>query len=89
MAGRWSRAFAWPLVQLARAYQVGISPLLGSNCRFQPTCSTYTIEALEQHGVLRGTALAARRIARCHPWGGAGFDPVPGRDGADGRHADR
>lgn len=89
MAGRVSRALAWPVVQLVRAYRVAISPWLGMNCRFQPTCSTYTIEALEQHGVVRGTALAARRIARCHPWGGSGFDPVPGKDDDTGRHVDR
>lgn len=89
MAGAVSRALAWPVVQLVRLYRVAISPLLGVSCRFQPTCSTYAIEALEQHGVLRGTALAARRIARCHPWGGSGFDPVPGNDKADDRHVDR
>lgn len=80
MAGRVSRALAWPLVQLVRAYRVAITPLLGVNCRFQPTCSTYAIEALRRHGIVRGSALAARRIARCHPWGGSGFDPVPGGD---------
>ena len=89
MAGRVSRALAWPVVQLVRGYRVAISPWLGMNCRFQPTCSTYTIEALEQHGVVRGTVLAARRIARCHPWGGSGFDPVPGKDDDAGRHVDR
>ena len=89
MAGRVSRALAWPVVQLVRGYRVAISPWLGMNCRFQPTCSTYTIEALEQHGVVRGTVLAARRIARCHPWGGSGFDPVPGKDDDGGRHVDR
>lgn len=77
---------AWPLVQLVRAYRLVISPLLGMNCRFQPSCSTYTIEALEQHGIVRGTVLAARRIARCHPWGGSGYDPVPGKDDEDSRH---
>lgn len=89
MAGRVSRALAWPLVQLVRAYRLVISPLLGMNCRFQPSCSTYTIEALEQHGILRGTLLAARRIARCHPWGGSGYDPVPGKDEEDKRHVGR
>ena len=48
-----------------------------SSCRFTPSCSVYAVEALEAHGALRGTALAARRLARCHPWGGRGFDPVP------------
>lgn len=89
MAGRVSRVLAWPLVQLVRGYRVAISPFLGVNCRFQPTCSTYAIEALEQHGVLRGSVLAARRIARCHPWGGAGYDPVPGSDDENNRHVGR
>lgn len=88
MAGRVSRALAWPVVQLVRVYRLAISPWLGMNCRFQPTCSAYAIEALEEHGVVQGTALAARRIARCHPWGGSGFDPVPGSDEGNGRHDD-
>jgi putative membrane protein insertion efficiency factor len=50
-----------------------------SPCRFVPSCSTYALEALETHGALRGSALAARRVCRCHPWGGHGFDPVPER----------
>lgn len=62
---------------LVRIYQIAISPLLGSNCRFTPTCSAYSIEALQKHGALRGGWLAIRRISRCHPWGGDGYDPVP------------
>ncbi len=68
---------AKPLIALVRGYQVAISPYLGSNCRYQPTCSTYMIEAIREWGVLRGTALGVRRIGRCHPWGGHGYDPVP------------
>lgn len=64
-------------IKLVRGYQLLLSPLLGSNCRFQPTCSHYCIEAIGRHGVLRGGWLAIRRIARCHPWGGSGYDPVP------------
>ena len=61
-----------------RLYQWTLSPLLGANkCRFQPTCSHYAIEAIEEWGVWRGGWLALRRIFRCHPWGGHGFDPVP------------
>ena len=60
-----------------RFYQYVISPWLGPNCRFQPTCSAYAIEALERHGVLRGSWLALRRLSRCHPLGGHGYDPVP------------
>ncbi|KAA5606807.1 membrane protein insertion efficiency factor YidD [Roseospira marina] len=62
---------------LIRVYQLFLSPLLGQNCRYMPTCSAYAMEALERHGVVRGGWLAARRILRCHPWGGMGYDPVP------------
>lgn len=60
-----------------RAYQLLISPLLGVNCRFEPSCSHYAQEAIATHGALRGLVLAGHRILRCHPWGGSGFDPVP------------
>ncbi|AVO38036.1 membrane protein insertion efficiency factor YidD [Pukyongiella litopenaei] len=74
-----------PLAHLAalpvRAYRLLLSPWVGFNCRYQPTCSAYALDALETHGAIRGTALAARRIARCHPWGGSGYDPVPDREG--------
>lgn len=61
-----------------RFYQLSLSPLLGgSKCRFKPTCSAYAIEAIEEWGIFKGTYLAFRRILRCHPWGGFGYDPVP------------
>lgn len=63
-----------------RAYQVGLSPLLPSACRFTPTCSEYARQAVESHGATRGGWLAAKRIARCHPFGGRGYDPVPGAE---------
>lgn len=58
-------------------YQYFISPLTGQNCRYYPTCSAYTVEALEKHGSLKGTTLAVKRILRCHPFHAGGFDPVP------------
>ena len=73
-----SRILAKPLIGAVRLYRLAVSPWLGGNCRYQPTCSTYAIEALQTHGALRGSWLAARRIARCNPWGGSGYDPVPG-----------
>ena len=76
-----SRLLAKPLIALVRLYRVAFSPWRGMNCRFQPTCSSYAIEALQVHGVLKGTWLAVRRIGRCHPWGGSGYDPVPGTEG--------
>jgi len=60
-----------------RFYQVAISPFTPSSCRFSPTCSHYTIEALEKHGILKGGKLAIKRIFSCHPWGKSGYDPVP------------
>ena len=60
-----------------RLYQLVLSPLLGQNCRFTPSCSAYAIGAIEAHGAGRGIVLALRRILRCHPWGGSGYDPVP------------
>ncbi|MDH5454938.1 MAG: membrane protein insertion efficiency factor YidD [Gammaproteobacteria bacterium] len=78
-----SRMLAKPLIGLVRAYRLLISPWLGSNCRYQPTCSSYAIEALQVHGVLKGGWLALQRIGRCHPWGGSGYDPVPGTEQGD------
>lgn len=75
-----SRALAKPLILVVRFYRVAISPWLGTRCRYQPTCSSYAIEALQVHGALKGSWLAARRIGRCHPWGGSGYDPVPGTE---------
>lgn len=60
-----------------RAYRLLLSPLLGPRCRFLPTCSEYCLEALARHGARRGSWLTLRRLARCHPWGGSGLDPVP------------
>jgi putative membrane protein insertion efficiency factor len=62
---------------LIRFYQYALSPLLGSNCRFYPTCSHYTYEAIEKYGVVKGGWMGLRRIGRCHPWHAGGYDPVP------------
>ncbi len=65
------------LILPIRFYQYAISPLLGSHCRFTPTCSQYAIEAIERFGVFKGSFLAVRRLLSCHPWGRSGYDPVP------------
>ena len=65
------------LLSMLRGYQYAISPLFGANCRFYPSCSDYAREALERHGALKGSWLALRRVARCHPYHPGGFDPVP------------
>jgi putative membrane protein insertion efficiency factor len=69
--------FARVLAVPVRAYRLVFSPWLGQNCRFQPTCSAYALEALRKHGGIKGGWLAIRRIARCHPWGSSGIDNVP------------
>ncbi|HEY9082050.1 MAG TPA: membrane protein insertion efficiency factor YidD [Vicingaceae bacterium] len=65
------------VVLLIRVYQLSISPFLGVNCRYSPTCSQYSLEAIEKYGPFKGTWLAIKRISSCHPWGGHGHDPVP------------
>ncbi|HET7552024.1 MAG TPA: membrane protein insertion efficiency factor YidD [Gemmatimonadaceae bacterium] len=67
----------WLLIFLVRGYQVVISPLLPSTCRFYPSCSAYAVEALERHGAWRGIKLTLRRLGRCHPFHPGGYDPVP------------
>jgi putative membrane protein insertion efficiency factor len=74
------KPFAWLLSQPIRFYRLIFSPWVGFNCRFQPTCSAYALEALAEHGALKGGWLALKRIARCNPWGACGYDPVPGTD---------
>jgi putative membrane protein insertion efficiency factor len=67
------------LVWLLRGYRLVISPLYGQVCRYHPSCSAYALQAVETHGALRGSWLAIRRLARCHPWAAGGYDPVPPR----------
>jgi len=71
------RPLQWFFVLLIRLYQLFVSPFLGANCRYTPTCSQYGKEAILKHGPFRGGWLAVKRILRCHPWGGHGHDPVP------------
>lgn len=67
----------YALIWLARVWQLGPSRILPPSCRFAPSCSQYAIEALQKYGALKGGWMAAKRLMRCHPWGGCGFDPVP------------
>ncbi len=66
-----------PFVLLVKIYQWIISPLLPKSCRYEPTCSHYTLEALKVHGLWKGGILSIKRVAKCNPWGGSGYDPVP------------
>lgn len=68
---------AAPIILIIKLYQFIVSPLLGSNCRYQPTCSEYSVQALREWGIFYGLFLALKRIFRCHPWGDSGYDPVP------------
>ena len=66
-----------PFIALIRLYQVLISPILGPKCRFTPSCSNYSLQAFAKYGLFKGFWLTVKRIAKCHPWGGHGYDPVP------------
>ena len=80
-------ALAWLLALPIRFYRLVISPLTPASCRFEPSCSAYALEALQTHGPLKGLWLGLRRLARCHPWGGHGYDPVPPADQRCSHHA--
>jgi putative membrane protein insertion efficiency factor len=71
------RIFSFPFIALIKLYQWILSPLLGPKCRFTPTCSQYGLEAFKKYGVFKGFWLTVKRISRCHPLGGHGYDPVP------------
>ncbi len=71
------KIISFPFILLIRIYQLIISPVLGPQCRFTPTCSQYAIEALKKYGLFKGSWLAVKRISKCHPGGGSGYDPVP------------
>lgn len=66
-----------PVIALLKMYKLLISPFLGQNCRFHPSCASYTIEAVDRHGVIRGLVLGLRRVMKCQPWHAGGYDPVP------------
>lgn len=72
-----TKILAIPFIWLVRFYQAAISPYTPSSCRYTPTCSSYTVEALKTHGLFSGGWLAIKRIVSCNPWGGSGYDPVP------------
>ena len=72
-----NKYISFPLILMIRLYQLFISPLLGQNCRYLPTCSEYSVKSLKEHGLIRGSILSIKRISKCHPWGSHGFDPVP------------
>lgn len=73
----FKKILIFPFVMIIRFYQVVISPLTPASCRYSPTCSQYSLEALKKHGLFKGSLLAVKRIFSCHPWGGSGYDPVP------------
>ena len=79
----FSSLLAKPMLGLVWLYRKGISPMLGANCRFEPSCSNYAEEALREYGGFKGGWLTLKRISRCHPWGGFGYDPVPPRSEAE------
>jgi len=68
---------SYPFILLIKFYQYVISPILGPKCRFTPTCSNYALQAFKKYGLFKGFWLTIKRIGRCHPWGGSGYDPVP------------
>ena len=72
-----NKILTFPFIALIKIYQILLSPFLGGSCRFHPTCSHYFIEALQKRGLPLGLYLGIKRILRCHPWGGEGYDPVP------------
>lgn len=72
-----NRFLSLPFILLIRIYQYGISPFIGPKCRFTPTCSQYGLEAFKRYGLIKGFILTVKRISKCHPWGGSGYDPLP------------
>ena len=75
-----NRILIFPFIVIIKFYKTLISPLLGSNCRFMPTCSEYAINAFKSYGLIKGFFLTIKRIGKCHPWGGHGYDPLPAKE---------
>lgn len=75
--GGFAAGLGWAMRNAIRAYQLLVAPILPPSCRYHPSCSHYAAEAIARHGPRRGLGLAIHRLARCHPWGGSGYDPVP------------
>ena len=74
-----NKIIALPLILIIKTYQIFISPMIGQNCRYLPTCSEYTVECLKKFGIIKGIYLSFKRISKCHPWGSHGYDPVPNK----------
>ena len=74
-----NKIIVFPFILFIRVYQLIISPMLGSNCRFIPTCSEYAMESLREYGLIKGIFLSIKRIGKCHPWGSHGYDPIPNK----------
>ncbi len=72
-----NRILIFPVIILIKLYQLLVSPIIGQNCRYLPTCSEYTVECLKNFGLIKGAVLSFKRISKCHPWGNHGYDPVP------------
>ena len=72
-----NKIVTFPLILLIRGYQLIVSPMLGSNCRYMPTCSEYAKESFKAYGLIKGTYLTIKRIGKCHPWGSHGYNPIP------------
>ena len=72
-----NKIVTYPLIICVKTYQLFLSPIIGQNCRYLPTCSEYTTDCLKQFGIIKGILLSLKRISKCHPWGGHGYDPIP------------
>lgn len=72
-----NKILSYPLIIIIKFYQLFISPMLGQNCRYLPTCSEYTIQSIEKFGLVKGFYISLKRVSKCHPWGSQGYDPIP------------